>query len=428
MAGMGIRALELARSLSAAGLDARLLVPNDVGEAREAAGRCRGRAAAPGRLAAAARGADAAVVSGHAANSWFHEVPELPCAVDLYDPFPIENLHYARELGEATARHDHATLELSLSRGDFFLCASGEQRLFYAGALFTAGRIGASNFPEDPTLARLLAVVPFGVPTEPAAGDGEAGRRAVGAGGPGPLVLFGGVYDWYDPELLLEAWPAVLRREPAARLLFFENPNPATTPQVVFRARPRAGRARSIPAGRSILFSPWLPYAGRADLYAGCDLLVSISSEGLETELSYRTRLLDAAWGGVPSVTVGGGSLARELVGGGSGDRVRPRGRGPGGRGRGPARRRSPPRVDVGRGAGVRARPRVAARGGAPGRVGPRGPRGSRTAPAAGLGARTVAVLEAFSMRAAFAPGQSRGGARPRPGRPQGPPLRPRGC
>jgi glycosyltransferase involved in cell wall biosynthesis len=40
---------------------------------------------------------------------------------------------------------------------------------------------------------------------------------------------------------------------------------------------------------------------------------VSISSEGLEADLSYRTRLLDAAWGGVPSVSVGGGALAREL-------------------------------------------------------------------------------------------------------------------
>lgn len=314
---MGIRALEVARALAAAGFEPRLLVENDPGEAREAAGGVPVAAAGPGRLAEAARGAAAAVVSGHAANSWFHEVPELPCAVDLYDPFPIENLHYAKTLGEATARHDHATLELSLSRGDFFLCATAEQRLFYAGALFAAGRIGATNFPEDPALSRLLAVVPFGVPARAAAGDAEAGRRAIGVAGDGPVVLFGGVYDWYDPELLLEAWPEVLGREPGAHLLFFESPNLATTPQRVF-ARARE-RARAVdPGGRSILFSPWLPYSRRADLYAACDLLVSISSEGLETELSYRTRLLDAAWGGVPAITVGGGSLARELSGAGA--------------------------------------------------------------------------------------------------------------
>jgi len=316
MAGMGIRALELARALSRSG-DVRLLVPNDPAEAREAAGDVPVAAAAPGTLRDASRGASAALVSGHAANSWFHEVPELPVAADLYDPFPIENLHYAAALGEETARHDRATLELALSRADFFLCASPEQRLFYAGGLFASGRIGA-GFAEDPSLERLLAVVPFGVPAAPAKGDRAAGRRATGAPASGPLVLFGGVYDWYDPAPLLDAWPEILRRLPDARLLFFENPNRDTTPQRVFdRTRRRASEID--PKGASIVFSPWLPYASRADLYAAADLAVSIASDGLETELAYRTRLLDAAWGGVPFVSAGGGTLARELAAAGAG-------------------------------------------------------------------------------------------------------------
>src|SRR5262249_40991654 len=246
-----------------------------------------------------------------------HEVPDVPVAADLYDPFPIENLHYAAELGEETARHDRATLELALSRADFFLCASPEQRLFYAGALFACGRIGA-GFAEDPSLERLIAVVPFGVPSAPASGNRAAGRRAAGVPADGPLVLFGGVYDWYDPAPLLEAWPEIRRRIPDARLLFFENPNPDTTPQRVFDSARK--RAREIdPLGASIVFAPWQPYASRADLYAAADLAVSIASEGLETELAYRTRLLDAAWGGVPSVSAGGGALARELAAAGAG-------------------------------------------------------------------------------------------------------------
>jgi glycosyltransferase involved in cell wall biosynthesis len=318
MAGMGIRALELARALSRE-YEVRLLVPNDPGEAREAAGEgsLRIALAPPGSLGDASRGAAAALVSGHAANSWFHEAPGVPVAADLYDPFPVENLHYAALLGEETARHDRATLELALSRGDFFLCASPEQRLFYAGALFACGRIGP-GFADDPSLSGLLAVVPFGVPAEPAAGDRDAGRRAAGVPAGGPLVLFGGVYDWYDPAPLLEAWPAIRARVSDARLLFFENPNPETTPQRVFeRARRRAAELE--PRGESIVFSPWLPYASRADLYAAADVVVSIASDGLETELAYRTRLLDAAWGGVPSVSAGGGALARELAAAGAG-------------------------------------------------------------------------------------------------------------
>ena len=82
MAGMGIRALELARVL-AHEFETRLLVPNDGDEAREAARDVEIVAAAPGRLSQAARGAKSALVSGHAANAWFHEVPEVPVAVIL---------------------------------------------------------------------------------------------------------------------------------------------------------------------------------------------------------------------------------------------------------------------------------------------------------------------------------------------------------
>jgi len=317
---MGIRALELARVLRSE-FDVRLLVGNDLAEAASVARDIPVVAAIPGRLAAAAVNADAAVVSGHAANWWYHQVPGVPVAADLYDPFFVENLHYASTLGEATAVHDRDTLDLALARADFFLCASPEQRLFYAGALYTAGRVGPRNFPADPTLSGLLAVVPFGVPGEPASGDRAAGRRLLNVPPEGPLVFFGGIYDWYEPDLLLEAWPGVLSRRPDAKLLFFENPNPETTPQRVY------GRARELaraidPQGKSILFSPWLPYASRADLYAAADLLVSISSEGLERDLAFRTRLLDAAWGGLPSLSVAGGPLARELEEAGAGRRV----------------------------------------------------------------------------------------------------------
>lgn len=323
MAGMGIRALELARALHEGGFDVRLLIANDPREAAEVAGSVPVTAAPPEKLGPAARDADAAVVSGHAANWWFHQLPDVPVAVDLYDPFPIENLHYVATLGEGTAHHDHQTLSLALARADFFFCASEEQRLFYAGALYTSGRIGPRNFPPDPTLSRLLAVVPFGAPRESAKGDGAAGRAAAGVPPDGPMVLFGGIYDWYDPGLLLEAWPAILAKVPRAKLLFFENPNPETTPQGVCARTRECARAID-PAGGSIFFSPWLSYAARENLYAAVDLAVSISSAGLETDLAYRTRLLDAAWGGVPSVSVGGGTLARELGAAGAGVAAEP--------------------------------------------------------------------------------------------------------
>ena len=319
MAGMGIRALELARAL-AAEHDATLLVANPLEEARAAAEDLRVESLdaalrAPGRF-------EGAVVSGHAAADWLRRVPGLPAVVDLYDPFPIENLHYAAALGEGVASHDAEAFAVAFARGDFFLCASPEQRLFYAGALYAAGRIGPRNFPDDPALRSLIAVVPFGVPDAPAAGDRARGRRSAGIPLDVPLVLFGGVYDWYAPDSLLDAWPAIRAAVPGAHLLFFENPNPETTPQRAF-ARAREQARELDPTGETIVFSPWFPYAERKDLYAAADVVVSTAAGGLEADLAYRTRLLDAAWGGVPSVAVDGGTLARELEAAGGARRAR---------------------------------------------------------------------------------------------------------
>ncbi len=201
----------------------------------------------------------------------------------------------------------------------------------------------------------------------------------------GPLVLFGGIYDWYDPGLLLSAWPEVRKRVPDARLLFFESPNPDTTPQGVFEAARAAAKAID-PDGRSIVFSPWLPYASRADLYAASDLAVSIASEGLETELAYRTRLLDAAWGGVPSVAVAGGALARELASAGAAIECDRDARGSGRIGIGAAPRRPAAESAWGSGTDVRRGAHVGERRGAVARVGAERARGSGPASADGGG------------------------------------------
>ncbi len=315
---MGIRALELAKAL-AGELDVRLIVPNDPAEAREVAASMavvragarrtrRGRSRRAGGRRLRPRG-ERLVPRGSRTCPW------RPTSTTR---FRSRTLHYARLLGPETALHDHRTLALALARADFFLCASAEQRLFYAGALYASGRIGSENFPDDPALTRLLAVVPFGVPSSPARGDRAAGRARRGSAG-------GGTAGSLRRHLRL------VRPGAAARGLA-RDPGGATPTRGCSSSRTRIRKprrrksstrarehARRIdPAGDSILFSPWLPYASRADLYAAADLLVSITSHGLETELAYRTRLLDAAWGGVPSVTVGGGSLARELVAAGA--------------------------------------------------------------------------------------------------------------
>ena len=213
MAGIGIRYLELARRLPAAagGEVATVLVsPADPAEARAALAAASPVAAAAdvevrrfqrGGLAALLADCDGAVAQGQLANDLLLELPGLPAAIDLYDPWLVENLHYTASLGLDPYRNDHATWVLQLSRGDFFLCSSEEQRGFYLGFLAALGRVNPERVAADPDLAGLIAAVPFGLPQElpayrPYLPPRRAGERR---------LLFGGLYDWYDPFTLLAA-------------------------------------------------------------------------------------------------------------------------------------------------------------------------------------------------------------------------------
>ena len=44
------------------------------------------------------------------------------------------------------------------------------------------------------------------------------------------VLYFGGIYDWYDPDVVLEALPAVLERHPETVVLFVDHPHPELTP------------------------------------------------------------------------------------------------------------------------------------------------------------------------------------------------------
>ncbi len=309
MAGIGIRYLELATRL-AAELEVLVLTAGDPGEAPELPAGATVAAFERGKLRTLLDGCTAVVAQGQLANDVVLECPHLPVVIDLYDPWLVENLHYAATLGLDPYKNDHASWVLQLARGDFFLCSSEEQRQYYLGFATALGRVNPERVAMDPDLRKLIDVVPFGVPQElpahrPLLPPAEPGIRR---------LLFGGLYDWYDPWTLLEA----LERLASAgrvhwQLLFVRNPNAEGTPQRLFGEVEAWCRRRGWWQSR-VLALDWVAADRRYDLLRDVDLLVSPHKASLETRLSLRTRFLDALAAGCPAVASEGGAMSRLLT------------------------------------------------------------------------------------------------------------------
>lgn len=276
-AGIGIRFLEIANVLRAAGHHVEILSPD--------------QGLTPENIARGTGEADVAVVQGHVANDLFAHMKPLPVVVDLYDPFIVENLHYYAERGAEVFTHDHATLVSSLLKGDFFLCASEAQRLFYLGLMLAVGRLNPVAFESDPHLDSLIRIAPFGV--------GPA--RAVPArASTAPEILFGGIYDWYDPMLAMEAVAIARAKVPMLKLTFNTHPNPELTPQSRTAQAMKYAKRKEYDFVR---FEPWVAYDERASFFDRFTIALLTFPQSIETDLAMRTRIYDYLWAGLPIVT-----------------------------------------------------------------------------------------------------------------------------
>jgi glycosyltransferase involved in cell wall biosynthesis len=285
-AGIGIRFVEIARVLRGDGHTITVLSPD--------AGKLEGCAAElinPDTLLATSNASDVAIVQGHVANAFFLQASAIPTVVDLYDPYIIENLHYYADRGAEVFQHDHFTLVNSIARGDYFLCASEAQRQFYLGLLLACGRLNPMLFESDPRLESLIGIAPFGV--QPPRAPKTRGLAA-------PAILFGGIYDWYDPVAAIDAVAIARRTLPGATLTFTHHPNPELTPQGKLGEAMAHAKANGYDF---IRFVPWAAYEDRAAFFEQFAIALLTFPRSIETDLSMRTRVYDYLWCGLPIVT-----------------------------------------------------------------------------------------------------------------------------
>lgn len=244
---------------------------------------------------------------------------KIPIVVDLYDPMHLEMVEQSRNLPmhERVRMVSTVTdiLDVQIQRADFMLCASSKQRDFWLGQLAANGRLNPFTYDADGELDNLLTVVPFGL------GADAPIQTAHGVKGIVPgieaddevLIWGGGIYNWFDPLTLIRAMEVVQQRRPKARLFFMGSghPNPSVPQMAV------AGEAFELAAqldllDRVVFFNEgWVPYEERMNYLLDASIGVSTHRLHLETEFSFRTRILDYLWAGLPMVVTEGDGFAQ---------------------------------------------------------------------------------------------------------------------
>ena len=242
-------------------------------------------------------------------------------AVDLYDPWIFENLEMRRDTIDDRVEDYHVRVDIDvqtelLDHGDFFVCASERQRDYWLGMLTARGRVDRTTYAADPTLRSLIDVLPYGCPdTDPAPAGGKPVLRGVHQAIPEDAIIVtwgGGTWEWFDPVLVLEAFALAHEREPRLRLYFMglDQASGEGVPEMKV-AKQLKQRARELGlVDRAVVFGDWAPYDERGRYLVESDMGVIATKDLAEVRLSFRSRLLDHFWTGLPTITTSGDVLA----------------------------------------------------------------------------------------------------------------------
>ncbi len=243
--------------------------------------------------------------------------------VDLYDPFYLEGLELFSkeefERGERMAADSLGTLRQQLLHGDFFICASERQRDFWVGMLTALGRVAPDGYRRDPTFRSLIDVVPFGCADTPPRHVKRVLKGVVPGIAEGDTVLLwgGGIWDWLDPLTVITAMGMVRAQRPNLKLFFlgYRHPNPADVPEMAIYAKAVTLAEQLGLLNQTVFFNDrWVPYDERANYLLEADIGVSAHQAHIETRFAFRTRLLDYIWSGLPMVVSEDDTLADLVV------------------------------------------------------------------------------------------------------------------
>ena len=195
-----------------------------------------------------------------------------------------------------------------IKRADLFLCAHETQRVYLLGILSALGRVNPLTYKQ-----KLIEIVPYGLfRNEPTSTQRPISNRV--KGNFFKLLHFGGLYPWMEStfNLLISAVIEMNKKIPT-KLVMVGSENPIFHLHQGQLLKDRL--AHDPHARRYVILHKWIAYHERTDWYLDSDLIVLLNPhDSLETNFSWRTRLMDYLVADVAIATNGKDLLGEQLI------------------------------------------------------------------------------------------------------------------
>ncbi len=330
MAGPGIRAWELSKVL-AGDFNVTLLAPDLGGEIPQADFQVNLYSPNHQEFVREKEGeSDFIIVQGFVLDKFsFLKDTKKVLIVDIYVPFVLENLFLYRLREKSLAhririhRRDLQVLLSQLEYGDHFVCANERQRDFLMGMLTGLQRVDPVEIEDDPKLNNLIGIVPFGIPKFPPTHSQQVVKGVIdGINEDDFLLIWGGsISNWFDMETLIKAMKEVSKQEQRIKLFFMgtKHPNPLLPDMEIYHQTLNLTKELKL-LGKTVFFGKdWVPYEERANYLLEADCGVSTHLAHIESRFSFRTRIVDYIWCGMPTILTEGDFFSEKIKENGGG-------------------------------------------------------------------------------------------------------------
>jgi glycosyltransferase involved in cell wall biosynthesis len=206
-------------------------------------------------------------------------------------------------------------LNAQLTLADFVFCADERQRDMWIGMMMALALVPPDVYERDPSLRRVIDIVPYGVSSKPLSPKGPVLRGVVPGIDAGDKVLLwnGGITEWNDVETLLRGMTRLAVTRPEIKLVFMgvSHPDLAFGPssgvnRLAYELADQLGLR-----DRNVFFREgWVPYERIDDYLAEADASVCLGYENIESRFAFRTRYVDLFRARVPLLCTRGDVLS----------------------------------------------------------------------------------------------------------------------